>query len=47
MTAPQPPDLKARIVYAGLFIIFIAKFGKFVVLEVWDAVGPLFSPGAG
>ena len=41
--ADRPPDWKTRIVYAGLFLIFIVKFGKFVVLEVWDVIGPLFA----
>ena len=47
MNAPPPADLKARIVYWGLTLLFIVKFGKFVLLEIWDAVGPLFARGAG
>lgn len=38
-----PTDWKARIVYWGLFLIFLVKFGKFVALEIWDAIGPLFA----
>jgi hypothetical protein len=40
---PQPPtDWKARIVYWGLGLIFLVKFGKFVMMEIWDAIGPFF-----
>lgn len=43
MTAATPADPKARIVYWGLFLVFVVKFCKFVVLGVWDAVGSLFA----
>jgi hypothetical protein len=37
------PDWKVRVIYWGLSIVFLVKFGKFVAMEVWDAVGPLFA----
>ena len=35
---------KARIVTWGIAFLFILKFGKFLVLETWDVIGPLFGP---
>jgi hypothetical protein len=35
---------KTRIVTYGISLLFILKFGKFVVLEAWEVVGPLFAP---
>jgi hypothetical protein len=34
---------KNKIVYWGLSLIFVVKFGKFVALEILDAVGPLLT----
>ena len=36
------PDWKGRVVTWGLSLLFILKFGKFIVLEAWDVIGPLF-----
>ena len=35
---------KFRIFTWGIFALFILQFGKFVVLEAWDVIGPLFRP---
>lgn len=33
---------KFRVVTWGITALFILKFGKFVALEAWDVIGPLF-----
>jgi len=38
---PKPTDLKARIVYVGLTVVFIAEFGEFVCLRVWHVIQPV------
>jgi hypothetical protein len=35
-------DWKTQLVTWGIGLLFVLKFGKFVVLEAWDVVGPLF-----
>jgi len=35
-------DWKNRLVHWGIAALFVLKFGKFLVLEVWDVIGPLF-----
>lgn len=38
----EQQNWKSRLVGYGLGLIFIVKFGKFVCLEIWDAIGPFF-----
>lgn len=33
--------VKHQAISYGLLALFILKFGKFLVLEVWDVVGPV------
>jgi hypothetical protein len=37
----RPDSWKALIVTWGITLLFILKFGKFLVLEAWDVIGPL------
>jgi hypothetical protein len=34
-------DWKTDVVTSGLTFLFILKFGMFLVLEIWDVIGPL------
>jgi hypothetical protein len=35
-------DWKTTLVYWGVGFLFALKFGKFIVLETWDVIGPFF-----
>ena len=37
----RPDSWKALIITWGITLLFILKFGKFLVLEAWDVIGPL------
>jgi hypothetical protein len=39
----RPHDLKSQFVYWGITLLFVVKFGKFLVVEIWDVVSPLFA----
>lgn len=32
---------KHQAITYGLLLLFILKFGKFLVLEAWDVIGPI------
>ena len=34
-------DWKTTLVEVGLGLLFVIKFGKFLVLEIWDVIRPL------
>jgi hypothetical protein len=40
-TSAAKTHWEVRVVYWGLSVLFVFKFGKFIAVEIWDVVKPL------